>query len=75
MSPRKLWKVTAGIYPDIESPTDGGRPESRRSAYEIYVRHNVREGRLDWSRVWVDERGGRGWQLHEHIDHPRGGKR
>lgn len=68
---RKLWKVTSGWNPNITDPTGGGRPESQRKAFDVYVANDRASGRYDWSKVWFDGRDGRGWQLFEIIEHER----
>jgi hypothetical protein len=72
VSKRKLWSTTVDAVEEARR-----RHESRAEAYR-YVdndRANYLAGALRGSRVtvWVDERQGRGWQVHERIDFAREG--
>jgi hypothetical protein len=65
--PRKLWATSFRGVPDKR------RHESKAVAYR-YVQNattNYAAGvryRTTHVNVWVDERGGRGWELYETVD-------
>ncbi len=66
--PRKIWSTTV----DAVGTWNRRRHESRAEAYR-YVendRRNWLAGALRGCRVtvWVDERDGAGWKVHERID-------